>query len=54
MTLWEKQKLGMFENRVMRRISDAKGDEEMVGWRKLRNEELHNFYTSTNIIRVIK
>jgi hypothetical protein len=24
------------------------------GWRRLRNEELHNLYTSPNIIRVIK
>jgi hypothetical protein len=23
-------------------------------WRKLHNEELHNFYSSTNIIRMIK
>jgi len=23
-------------------------------WRKLHNEELHNLYTSTNIIRVMK
>jgi hypothetical protein len=24
------------------------------GWRKLHNEELHNFHSSPNIIRVIK
>jgi hypothetical protein len=24
------------------------------GWRKLRNEELHNLYSSPNIIRMIK
>jgi hypothetical protein len=24
------------------------------GWRKLHNEELHNFYSSPNIIRIIK
>jgi hypothetical protein len=24
------------------------------GWRKLHNEELHNLYSSTNIIRKIK
>jgi len=24
------------------------------GWRRLHNEELHNLYTSLNIIRVIK
>jgi hypothetical protein len=27
----------------------------MIGcWRKLRNEELHNLYTSPNVIRMIK
>jgi hypothetical protein len=25
-----------------------------IGWRKLRNEELHNFYSSSNIIRIMK
>jgi hypothetical protein len=24
------------------------------GWRRLHNEELHNFYASPNIVRVIK
>jgi hypothetical protein len=24
------------------------------GWRKLHNEELHTFYVSSNIVRVIK
>jgi hypothetical protein len=35
----------MFGNRLMRRIFDAKREEELVSWRKLHNEELHNFYT---------
>jgi hypothetical protein len=26
----------------------------MGGWRKLHNEELHNLYSSPNIIRMIK
>jgi hypothetical protein len=26
----------------------------MGGWRKLRNEDLHNLYYSSNIIRIIK
>jgi hypothetical protein len=25
-----------------------------IGWRKLHNEELHNLYSSPNIIRMIK
>jgi hypothetical protein len=26
----------------------------IAGWRKLHNEELHNFYCSPSIIRIIK
>jgi hypothetical protein len=29
-------------------------DEVTGEWRKLNNEELHNVYSSTNIVRVIK
>jgi hypothetical protein len=31
-----------------------KRDEVAGGWRKLHNEELHNFYSSPSIIRMIK
>jgi hypothetical protein len=31
----------VFENRVLRRIFGAKGDEVIGGSRKLHNEELH-------------
>jgi hypothetical protein len=44
----------VFENRVLRRIFGPKRDEETGGWRKLRNEELHNLYSSPSIIRVVK
>jgi hypothetical protein len=44
----------MFENRVSRRIFGPKRDEVTGGWRKLHNEELHNFYSSPSIIRMIK
>jgi hypothetical protein len=27
---------------------------EIIGWRKLHEEELHNLYSSPNIIRMIK
>jgi transcription termination factor 2 len=44
----------VFENRVLRRIFGPKRDEVTGDWRKLRNEELHNLYSSPNIIRMIK
>jgi hypothetical protein len=43
----------VFENRVLRRIFGPKRD-EVTGWRKLHNEELHNLYSSPSIIRMIK
>jgi hypothetical protein len=42
------------ENRALRRISGPKRDEVIGGWRKLHNEELHNFYSSHSIIRIIE
>jgi hypothetical protein len=42
------------ENRILRRIFGPKREEVEEGWRRLHNEELHNFYSSLNIIRVIK
>jgi hypothetical protein len=44
----------VFENKVLRRIYGPKRDEVIGGWRKLRNEELHNLYGSPSIIRIIK
>jgi hypothetical protein len=44
----------VFENRVLRSIFGPKRDEVTGGWRKLYNEELHNFYSSPRIIRMIK
>jgi hypothetical protein len=43
----------MFENRVLRRIFGPKREEVAGGWRRLHNEELHNYCASSNIIRVI-
>jgi hypothetical protein len=53
LTLREKQRLGVFENRVLRRIFGPKREED-GSWRKLHNDELHSLYTSLNIVRVIK
>jgi hypothetical protein len=44
----------VFDNRVLRRIFDPKRDEVTVEWRKLHNGELHNLYSSPDIIRQIK
>jgi hypothetical protein len=50
----EKYRLRVFENRVLRRIFGPKRDDVTGDWRKLHNEELHNLYSSPNIIRMIK
>jgi hypothetical protein len=39
---------------VLRRIFGPKRDGVTGGWRKLHNDELHNFYSSPSIIRIIK
>jgi hypothetical protein len=43
----------VFENRVLRRIFGPKRDGVTGGWKKLHNEELHNFYSSPSVIRSI-
>jgi hypothetical protein len=54
LTLWEEHRLRVFENRVLRRIFLPKRDEVTREWRKLHNEELHNLYSSPDIIRQVK
>jgi hypothetical protein len=44
----------LFENRVLRRIFGPKRDEVTGEWRKLHNKELHDRYSSPNIVQVIK
>jgi hypothetical protein len=51
-TLREEHRLRVFENRVLKRIFGPKREED-GSWRKLHNE-LHNLYSSPNIVRVIK
>jgi hypothetical protein len=53
LTLGEENRLGVFENRVLRKIFGPKREEE-GSWRKLNNDELHDLYSSPNIVRVIK
>jgi hypothetical protein len=54
LTLREEHRLRMIENRVLRRLFGPKKDEVTGEWKKLHNEELHNLYSSPNIIRQIK
>jgi hypothetical protein len=49
LTLKEEHR-SVFQSRVMRRLFAPIREEVVVGWRRLHNEELHNFYTSPNII----
>jgi hypothetical protein len=53
-TLREERRLGVFENRVLRRIFGPKRVEVTGEWRNLHNEELHDLYSSPSIIRIIK
>jgi hypothetical protein len=46
--------LRVFENRVLRRIFGLKRDIVRGGWRKLHNEEIHNLYSPSRVIRMIK
>jgi hypothetical protein len=48
------RRLGVFENRVLKRIFGPKRDEVAGEWRRLHNEELYALYFLPNIIRVIK
>jgi hypothetical protein len=55
--LKNEHRLRLFENRVLRvyrRIFGPERDESTRGWRKFHNEELHNLFSSPNIIRMIK
>jgi hypothetical protein len=50
----QEHKLRVFENRVLKRIFGAKRDEVTWEWRKLYSGELHNLYSSPDIMRQIK
>jgi hypothetical protein len=55
LTLRKEHRLRVFENRVLRRISEPKANEEVTGgWIKLQNEELHNLCSSPSIIRMVR
>jgi hypothetical protein len=50
----EEHRLRVFENRVLRGIFGPRRDEVTGEWRKLHIGELHNLYSSPDIIRQIK
>ena len=54
LTLREEHKLGLFENRVLRRVFGLKRDEVTGEWRKLHIEELRDLYSLPNVVRVVK
>jgi hypothetical protein len=54
LTLREKRRLRVFENRVLRKVFGPNRDEVTREWRKLHNEGLTNLYSSPNIMRVVK
>jgi hypothetical protein len=51
--LSEELRLRVFENRVLRKIFGPKREED-GSWRKLHNDELHDLYSSPNIVRMVK
>jgi hypothetical protein len=53
LTLREKCRLKLFQNRILRRIFGSKRDGNGK-WSRLHNEELHSLYRLDNVVRVIK
>jgi len=51
--LREERRLRVFENMMLRRIFGPKRDEITGEWRKLRNKELSDLYSSLTIVRMI-
>jgi hypothetical protein len=52
--LREERRLRVSETMVLRRIFGPKRDKVTGEWRKLRNVELNDMYSSTNTVRVTK
>jgi hypothetical protein len=51
----EEYRLRVLENRVLRRTFGPKNVEVTLGWKKKKfNVDLHNLYSSPNIVRMLK
>jgi hypothetical protein len=50
LTLREEHRPRVFENRVLGGIFGPKKEEVIGGWRKFNDEELHNFYSSLDLL----
>jgi hypothetical protein len=44
----------VFENRVLNKILGLMREGVISGWRKIRNEEILNLYSTVSIIRIIE
>jgi hypothetical protein len=53
-TFWEEYGLRMFDKSVLKRTLVPKQEEEIGGWKQLRDGEPNNLYHLPNAIRVIK
>jgi hypothetical protein len=53
LNLGEEHRLRVFENKVLRKITGPKREEDR-SWKKLHYDELHILYSSPNIVKVIK
>jgi hypothetical protein len=53
LTLGEKHRLRIFENRLLRKIFGPKMKED-ESWRKLNIDKLHDMYSLPNVVTVIK
>jgi hypothetical protein len=52
--LREEHRLRVSENRVLRGLFGPMRENVTGGWKQLHNEEIHNLYSSPNVVRMIK